>query len=95
MPYKSEKLRVGIKYDRRRKLTPVQYTEIRHKYLEIGRYSQRQLAKEYNVSRRLIVYILYPERKVIPEYKGYNPKHKDYMKDHRKYKNKLYKNGKI
>jgi len=66
--------------DGRRKIHPRQYEEIRAYYKEAR--SQRQTAKYFNCSRRLIVFILYPERlKTMQEY------HKE-IKHHRKYYNK-------
>lgn len=49
-------------YDRRAKLSDEQRDEIRHKY-STGLYSQRQLAAEYGVSRRLIIFILDPDKR--------------------------------
>ena len=51
MPYKSEKISIsGTEYDRRQKLTPEQRAEIYHRY-HTEDVSQRQLAREYGVSR--------------------------------------------
>ena len=95
MPYKSTGIKIaGTKFDRRRKLTEDQKDEIR----KIGTtMSQRELAKKFNVSRRLIVFILYPERlKPVDNSKYYDKdKHREYMKSHRHYKQKLYKENKI
>ena len=103
MPYKSTGIKIaGTKFDRRRKLTEDQKDEIR----KIGTtMSQRKLAKKFNVSRRLIVFILYPERLVACKQsraerggsKIYydKDKHRISMKEHRHYKQKLYKKGKI
>lgn len=46
--------------DRRRKIHPDQYQEIRNEYKASK--STRKLAKQFNCSRRLIVFILHPER---------------------------------
>ena len=68
-------------------------------------YSQRDLAKLFNVSRRTIVFTIYPDRR-IKNYenrvnsggsKQYYVKdiHTKQMKIHRTYKTKLHKEGKI
>lgn len=62
MPYKSEKIRIsGTSYDRRQKLTPEQKEEVRRLYYTTDT-SQRKLAKQFGVSRRLITFVLEPER---------------------------------
>ena len=61
---------VGLQ-DRRRKLTDEQYIEIREKR-EQGR-SLMSLAKEYNVSKALILCIVNPDSKA---------RHDKYIKDH-------------
>lgn len=58
MSRRLEALRLTPKFDRRRKLTEEQKEEIRKRKDK----SSRQLAKEYGVSRRLIVFIQHPER---------------------------------
>ncbi len=61
MPYKSSGIIIsGTQYDRRQKLTPFQKAEIFHRYMTEA-VSQRQLAREYGVSRRLITFIVNPE----------------------------------
>ncbi len=64
MPYVSEKIKLKPSQDRRRKLTDEQKKEIHHKYNVVGGYSQRGLASEYGVSRRLITFIIDPSKKV-------------------------------
>ena len=106
MPYLSEKIKIqGTKHDRRRKLTPADKEEIQYRYLKIGGVSQRDLAREYNVSRRLIVFCIYPER----QKKNYQDrvvnggskqyyckiKHTEAMREHRKYKQDLKLKGEI
>ena len=61
MPYKSEKIKLPKEHDRRIKLTDEQREEIREKYAT-GLYSQRALAREYGVSRRLISFVLDDEK---------------------------------
>ena len=101
MPYKSEKIKIaGTKHDRRIKLTEQDKIDIRKSNL-----SQRKLAAMYNVSRRLIQFVLSPE-KLKDNIKRRNEnggskkyyvkeKHKDYMKNHRRYKQKLYIDGQL
>lgn len=105
MPFKSEAIKLPKQYDRRVKLSDEQREEIRDKYAS-GLYSQRALASEYQVSRRLIAFILYPERyakskeqfKVRRQDGRYKPdrdKWRKTMKEHRAYKQKLFTSGKI
>lgn len=106
MPYKSSKIKIaGTSHDRRIKLTEVQKIEIKRRY-ETENISQRKLAKEYNVSRGLIRYIIYPEkleknkqalkiRKQDGRYKPTPEKWAATIRDHRKYKQNLYKQGQI
>lgn len=105
MPYKSEKINLPPEYDRRRKLTEEQKEEIRVKYAT-GFYSQRQLAREYNVSRRLITFCIddtkrekcaeqFKERRKDGRYKPTKEEWAAITRDHRQYKNNLYRQGKI
>jgi len=63
MPYKFEyeKIHLPRGKDRRIKLTDSQREEIRDKY-STGEYSTYKLADSYNVSRRTIQFVIYPER---------------------------------
>lgn len=103
MPYKSEKIKIaGTKYDRRIKLTPEQKEEIFENKLGL---SQRELAKEYGVSKRTIQFILDPSKleenlKRRKERGGsmqyYKPSEwPEIMKEHRRYKQDLKLKGKI
>ena len=104
MPYKSEKIKIeGTKLDRRRKLTESQKDDVRRLREEEG-LSQRQLAAMFGVSRRLITYILDPEKekrsKAIQKqhrqegrYKYTKEEWAEVMKEHRHYKEKLHKDG--
>lgn len=105
MPYKSEKIKLPREYDRRVKLTEEQKDEIRHKY-ETGLYSQRKLATEYNVSRRLITFVLddnkrqrcaelFKERRKDGRYTPNKQERNEISREHRKYKAELYKQGKL
>lgn len=103
MPYKSEKIIIeGSKFDRRRKLTEQQKDEI---IALKGQISQRKCALMFNVSRRTIVFLWFPERlqrnKQCRQERGgwrqYYSKSKqaEYMKNSRRYKQKLYVDGLI
>lgn len=61
MPFKFEtkKLKIPKEFDRRRKLSDEERKEIKELY---GTISQRKLAKMFNVSRRLIVFIGDPKQ---------------------------------
>ena len=102
MPYKSEKIKIeGTKLDRRRKLTEDQKDYIRWLREEEG-LSQRKLAAMFGVSRRLITYILDPEKekknkerikrlKQEGRYKYTKEQWAEVMREHRHYKEKLHK----
>lgn len=105
MPYKSEKIKLSKEQDRRVKLSDEQKEEIRAKYTT-GLYSQRGLAIEYNVSRRLISFILDEEkakraaeqlkaRRADGRYKPSKEQWAETMREHRRYKQKLYIDGKL
>ena len=106
MPYKSEKIKIeGTKLDRRRKLTEDQKEYIRWLREEEG-LSQRQLAAMFGVSRRLITFILDPEKekknkerikrlKQEGRYKYSKEQWAEVMREHRHYKEKLHKDGLI
>ena len=107
MPYKFEtsKQYIPIKKDKRVKLSAKDKEEIRYRYLKIGDVSQRELAREYDVSRRLIVFVIYPERQEENYQKRidkggskqyYNKdKHTEAMRKHRKYKKELQDSGEL
>lgn len=105
MPYKSEKIKLSKEQDRRIKLTDEQKEEIRNKYTT-GLYSQRGLAIEYNVSRRLISFILDEEkakraaeqlkqRKADGRYKPSKEQWAETVRNYRRYKQRLYVEGKL
>lgn len=84
--------------DRRVTLTDTEREEIRNIY---PKFSQRELAKQYQVSRRLIQFILSPERyekareqfrnrRMDGRYKESKEKRAKDMRDHRRYKAKLF-----
>ena len=106
MPYRSTGIIIsGTRYGRRQKLTPGQRAEIFHRY-HTENVSQRQLAREYGVSRRLVTFIVNPEseernrellneRKAKGLYKPDRKKHAEIIREYRRYKQRLYKEGKI
>lgn len=105
MPYKSEKIKIEhTKHDRRIKLTQDE-KELIIWLREEEKLSQRTLASQFNVSRRTIQFVLDPkkleENKKRREERGGSKKYydkdlqKEYMKDHRQYKQKLYVKGEI
>jgi len=105
MPYKCEKDLIPTELKRSSKLTTADKEEIQYRYLKVGGVSQRELAREYNVSRRLIVFCIYPER----QKKNYQDrvanggskqyydkdKHTKAVREHRHYKKKLSDEGKL
>jgi len=97
MPYKTEKMCLPPELDRRRKLSDEQKDEIRHKY-GTGLYSLNELAKEYGVSKKLILLIVNPESKrkndeyIKEHWKNYAPTKEErnaVIREHRAYKNKV------
>jgi hypothetical protein len=103
MPYKSEKIKIEkTKLDRRIKLTEEQKDKIASFK---GLISQRKCAEMFNVSRRTIVFIWFPEKlernKQVRQERGgwkqyYNRnKNAEYIREHRRYKQKLFLKGEI
>lgn len=102
MPYKFEYDGSVIPRHLRRtvKLSPEERVQIKELY---GKISQRKLAKMYNVSRRLVIFIGCPEKmaqnKVIRKINNSNgeyynkEKQKIYMRTHRNYKKLLAKSN--
>lgn len=103
MPFKSEKLLIVFtEHDRRIKITD----EIRESIIKeyaTGKTSHRKLAAKYGVSKTTIENVLNPDKyqKQLKRYKAENhsakyynkDKWKDYIKQHRRYKQSLYKKG--
>jgi transposase len=101
MPYKfqTDKLIIQKEHDKRIKLTPEDKELIKHLY-ETTDTSQRKLASQFGVSRRLITFILDPEKQKANlqarEARGgskqyYNKEiHAETMKAHRRHKKALY-----
>lgn len=106
MPYKAEKIKIcGTQYDRRRKLSEDQKEYIR-RLREEEHLSQRKLAAMFGVSRRLITFIISPEkeaqnrdsfikRKAEGRYKYSKEEWAQTIREHRQYKHKLHIEGKI
>ena len=104
MPYKHTEKLIPRKHDRRVKLTEQDRLEIRDLYAS-GLFSQRKLAEMYGVSRRLIVFIIHPERQKANYQnrvaKGgskiyyQKEKHTIAMRTHRRYKQNLYLQDKL
>ena len=103
MPYKFENIPINNqKLDRRVKLTDEDKEKIRKEYAN-GGISINKLAKKYGVSKRLIQFILFPERekrsrKLFAERQKdgryYDrEKHNESMKRHRDYKKELWNKG--
>lgn len=103
MPYKSSKIPLG-KYDRRVKLTDVQREEIKE-LRKLG-LSYRVIADRYGVSKSLIIMVCnsdIAERKRVASMERhregrYTPTKEEWaatMREHRAYKEKLYKEGEI
>lgn len=103
MPYKFEKTPINNpKNDKRVKLTEEDKKNIVKEY-ESGSISINSLAKKYGVSKRLIQFTLFPERKEKAKqlYKERQKdgryydkdKHKEYVKKHRDHKKDLWNKG--
>lgn len=103
MPYKFEKIPINNPAnDKRVKLTDEDKANIKAEY-ESGSISIHGLAKKYKVSKRLIQFTLFPERKEKAKQlflerqkdgRYYDKeKHKEYMKNHREHKKELYQKG--
>ena len=101
--YKFERLKLKIKKtdDKRVKLTAEQKAEIKNS----AGISIAELARMYNVSRRTIQFILFPERQVenlrLRKLNGgskqyYNTdSNREYMRIHRSHKRELFNKGKL
>lgn len=105
MPYKSENIKIeGTKHDRRIKLTEEDKIEIVRIRKETDM-SYNEIAQAFGVSKRLIIFVCNPEKqkKNVEQRKARGgtmqyydkEKRKEVQKEHRKYKQALYKKGKI
>lgn len=105
MPYKSEKIIIAnTEYDRRIKLSTEQKEEVKKLYKE--GFSSRQLGKQFGVSKSLILLIVNPHiaernKQHIKEhcmeyyYRTSKKVISKYKREARRYKQKLYLEGKI
>lgn len=103
MPYKSEKIKLKGLQDRRKKLTDEQREEIKGLY-ETGCYSLNNLAKRFDVSKKTILLIVNKESEEKArqyrkdhwkEWQRTGKEHNKAIMNTRKYKQELYKNGKL
>ena len=103
MPYKSEKIKLDGLQDRRKRLTDEQRKEIKELY-ETGCYSLNDLAKRFDVSKKTILLIV--NKDSAEKAKQYRKEHwkewqrtgeewNEIVREHRRYKQKLYKDGKL
>lgn len=105
MPYKSDKIIIrGTQYDRRVKLNDAQREEI--KDLRSQGLSYNAIAKAYDVSKKLIIMVCNPDiaernrlasiaRHREGRYKPTKEQRAATMREHRAFKHKLHKEGKI
>lgn len=103
MPYKSEKIKLQGLQDRRKRLTDEQRKEIEELY-GTGLYSLNDLAKKFNVSKKSILLIVNKEsaerakqyrKEHWKEWQRTGEEHNNAIKKTRKYKQKLYIEGKL
>lgn len=106
MPYKSERIKIeGTVYDRRRKLTEVQKEEIRLLRRQTG-LSYNKIAERYGVSKRMIMFVVDPEKYAVAReqfkerqregrYQVSREERASIVREHRRYKQGLHKEGKI
>ena len=103
MPYKSEKIKLKGLQDRRKRLTDEQREEIKVLY-GTGHYSLNDLAKRFVVSKKTILLIVNSNsaerakqyrKEHWKEWQRTGEEHNEAIKKTRKYKNELYKSGKL
>ena len=103
MPYKSEKIKLKGLQDRRKRLTDEQREEIKKLY-GTGHYSLNDLAKRYVVSKKTILLIVNNDsaekakqyrKEHWREWKRTGKEHNEAINNTRKYKQSLYKDGKL
>lgn len=98
MPYSHNTLKIPRELDKRVKLTLKDRSRIKALYAT-GKYSQRQLARRFGVSRRLVTYYiddsklshhkeLSATRRIDKRYYD-KDKHREYMRNHRQHKQEL------
>ena len=103
MPYKSEKIKLNETQDRRKKLTTEQREEIKELY-GTGLYSLNGLAKQFNVSKKTILLIVNKDseekakqyrKEHWKEWARTGEEHAEAIRKTRRYKQQLYKDGKL
>ena len=103
MPYKSEKIKLHGLQDRRKKLTDEQKEEIKELY-GTGLYSLNNLAKRFEVSKKTVLLIVNKEseerakqyrKEHWKEWQRTGKEHNEAIKNTRRYKHKLYVEGKL
>ena len=103
MPYKSEKIKLKGLQDRRKKLTDKQREQIKELY-GTGYYSLNDLAKRFNVSKKTILLIVNKNseerakqyrKEHWREWQRTGKEHNNAIMNTRKYKHKLYAEGKL
>ena len=103
MPYKSEKIKLQGLQDRRKKLTDSQREEIKELY-GTGLYSLNGLAKKFGCSKKTVLLIVNEEsaakakqyrKEHWKEWHRTGKEHNEAIKKTRKYKHKLYVDGKL
>lgn len=103
MPYKSEKIKLKGLQDRRKRLTDEQRKEIKELY-GTGCYSLNGLAKRFEVSKKTILLIVNEEsaerakqyrKEHWKEWQRKGEEHNKAIDNTRKYKQELYKSGKL
>lgn len=103
MPYKSEKIKLNDKQDRRKKLTESQRKEIKELY-STGCYSLNGLAKRFEVSKKTILLIVNEEsaekakqyrKDHWKEWQRVGEEHNEAIKNTRRYKQSLYLKGEL
>ena len=103
MPYKSEKIKLNGLQDRRKRLTDKQREEIKELY-GTGHYSLNDLAKRFNVSKKTVLLIVNKDsaekakqyrKEHWKEWQRVGDEHNQAIRNTRKYKHKLYKEGKL
>lgn len=103
MPYKSEKIKLNEKQDRRKKLTEEQRKEIKELY-GTGLYSLNGLAKRFKVSKKTILLIVNENsaekakqyrKEHWREWQRVGEEHNEAIKKTRRYKQSLYLKGEL
>jgi transposase-like protein len=103
MPYKCENIRLSETQDRRCRLTTEQKDEIVELY-STGLHSLRGLAKRFGVSKSLIHFYVNPDRaaavnervkKHWKDYAAHGEERNAIVREHRRYKQRLYVEGKL